>query len=1137
MKCPKCNTSITEEMLVCPHCKKVLKLICPKCNTINKNNTCKKCGFVIISKCHKCGKINQTIKGKCAKCGFSTYTSVAINSSNIDEFACLTIEFPNLADIKTALSSIKLTEKFKSNLDALIKNYAGEAGLTREVIEEVYVIRFNKDNTFKDSCLSAMKAAIEIQNLITNLNFKLNKAKDVLLESKIAVLKRDIYAGPSEYKSGFNIKLIYDNKKEFKLINCLQVVTDTAVYEQVCDEYDLKSLSSVLVKNEMIMFFELNLKKYIKPPKVEKKDEDEQSLAKLNALQAKEIELEDTEDKLYNIDAINFDKLKCGFIGIKTQDLCDEIVTRLKLERKKIISVKGKQEMMPKTGEIIDMIEKNKIFDNIFRVTCYDEMKYTPYGFFYELISGVFNFSLSPKNFKNNQFGDFDQIDPSGLIKDFINLTERVNPSPEEVRIALFDIFSVVFKSMRKNLIYIENFEKIDDTSYELLQSLFENFNNLDISYLIFTDKDFALHKGAHFLLASSDYLEIKPKPTQVKDIVLKEPGVYDNIIESFYLKSIAQNAKGSILFFNYALNYLIEKELLSFEKGVVSQEKSENIFIPATLEKLIQKRLDFLQQNHKGAYVFLAMILLLGPRIDIASVQLLGDNLTEAIKLLAQKEYIYVYDNTIYIQNYNLLKHALLEQVSEEFKKSIANEVLQKVFSTPVKHPAETVLYNILENEKEEFEVWQSLSKLNYSMGDFSAYLSCSLKFLKLLDDQIDESSQKTIEEHKFEVYEKIASLLYKYTPNEIYNISKVILENLEKTTQDNKKVITLCNKMLQGCLISGNYSYALELSNKILSKYPNKSLNPNVPNFDISYFLVSLVKLEVLFSIGNLKECVELGEEVVLFVNSENIKTLKPERFSIEQFEDTIFDAMNFVLISKIILLDSDLALDEFKSKIKANLGKIPDSFELALDLKKILKGNDIKASNINEAINDKFYNIFKHLIAAFGIYKNNFAKFADQIHKAKLVAKSNRLSQIELVCDLLIGYSYFKLNQAEKAASIYYNILENSKNNGLKLVTYLDWYLISVLKFEQDDIDIAFGLTSNTIIQLEKDSNSGDFLFFLLRVLLAKILKAKNETEAAELCLNNAKFIKDKYGLNFDIDEVPLETKEINVEEDTK
>ena len=99
MECPKCGMEIDDKALVCPNCKKVLKLVCPICKTINTGNTCKKCGYVIISKCHNCGKINQTYTKTCKKCGFDTEKSVILNEANTDDFAQLFIEFPNLSDM------------------------------------------------------------------------------------------------------------------------------------------------------------------------------------------------------------------------------------------------------------------------------------------------------------------------------------------------------------------------------------------------------------------------------------------------------------------------------------------------------------------------------------------------------------------------------------------------------------------------------------------------------------------------------------------------------------------------------------------------------------------------------------------------------------------------------------------------------------------------------------------------------------------------------------------------------------------------------------------------------------------------------------------------------------------------------
>lgn len=1116
MKCPKCNFDIMDNMLVCPNCKKVLKLLCPKCNTVNKSNTCKTCGFIIISKCHKCGKINQTINGTCSKCGFSTYTSVAINSSNIDEFACLTVEFPNLSEIKSVLGSTKLTDKFKANLDQLISNYVGSVGLNREIIENVYIIRFNKDSSFKTSANTAINAAIEIQNLITELNFKLNKLKNILLQCNIAVLKRDINSKPEQYKSGFDIKLIYQNKGDLKLLNCLQIVADSAVYEKVCDDFELSSLSSTFVKNEMVMFFELNLKKYVKIPKTKEDEETEKlSLLELPVFADDILEKDEDKNKLIDVKKIDFNELKCKFKKTKSINLVHEILEEFKTNNNKIISIKGNAEFLPETGEILDNLNNLNLFKNVFHVTCYDEMKYKPYGFFYELISNIYNFSLSPKNFSKNKFEIFQEEDPSGFIKDLINLTERTFPHPEDIRCSLFDIFFDIFHSMSKSLICIESFEQIDKTSYEVLQLFFERFDEFDISFLIITNEDSSIHKDSHFLISNPNYIEISSKATPFREIVEKKPKKYKEILDSYYMRKIAQNTKGSILYFNYVIDYLVERGLLIFENETLRTSNIENIIIPTDLNELIIRKLKYLSKD-KNTYKLFGMLLLIGPVIDLLTVELLGiENISQLLQKLTEKKYISVKNNRIYIQNYNLYKQNFSSQIPLELKQDLAKELLNNIFLQDVKHPVEAFIYKILGQEKQEFIVWEKLSHLNASMGDFSAYLNCSVKFLKLLDNHINETSEKTIEEYKLEVYENISDLLYKYAPNEIYNITQTILSNIEKTTND-KKIIDLCNKMLQGCLISGNYSYALDLIHKILLRFSGSSINPEDSNFDLRLFLISLVKIEILFSIGNLKDCVDAGEDILDVITSENARKLKPEHLSEKQFQEAIFDAMSFVAISKIILLQNDL--QGFMAKVQTAVGRLPKVFDLFLNLEKVIKGIKVQFPYDTLEENDKFYNIIANIISAFS--QDDYKIFADNIHKAKINARIQKLSQVELLCDLLIGYSYFKLNEHKKASSIYHNVLERSIKNGLKTITYLDWYLISMLKFEQQDVAVAFGIANNALLQLEKDINSGDFLFFLFRILLSKILIAKNDIKSAELCLNNAKFIKEKYGLNFDI-----------------
>lgn len=1118
MRCPKCNCDIDEKMLVCPNCKKVLKLVCPKCKTVNKSNTCVTCGFAIISKCYKCGKINQTIDSKCSKCGFSTYTSVAIASSNIDEFACVTIEFPNLRDIKAVLGSTRLVDKFKANLDRLILNYTSSVGVKREIIENVYIIRFNKDASFRSSAKNAVQAAIEIQNAITELNYKLKEMTNASLTCNIAVLKRDIHSKPENYKSGFDIKLIYQHQKELNLLNNLQIITDAYVYEQVCDDFDLSVLTAKFIKNEMMTFFELNLKKYIKIPKPAEEEEDS-GLAQLNILGDNEDETQE-EDELYEVDAINFNELKCTFTNSKSINIIPKVISELQNNPKKIISIKGKKEFMPNTDDILKSLEGSKLFKNVFRVICYDDMKYKPYGFFYDLISSIYVYSVSPRFFPLHDFNMFKGIDSSQFIQDLITLNERKFPHPEDVRYSLFDIFLSIFGSMENSVIYIENFEKIDGTSKEVLHLLFERFNNIGISYVISSDKDYSLHKDSHFLLANPNYIEVTAKPTPFKDMVSKDLKKYELVLDSYHMQKISQNAKGSVLYFQQALEFLLENELLYFENGVYKFEELKNVLIPSTLNELIEKRLQLLQKKNPEAHKFLSMLVLMGPMTDFRTIKLL--ELKDEAKLINElvlKKHIYSYNNIIYIPNYNLYFESFFASTTTETKQEVAQELMDKVFGAPSKHPVEATLYNILGQSRKEFMVWEYMSRLNASLGDFGAYLNCSIKFLKLLDNHVSENSQKSIEEYKLEVYENISNLLYKYVPNEIHNITQIILNNLEKTTDD-KKVINLCNKMLQGCLIGGNYSYALELIHKILSRFQTKSINPKDENFDSAFFLISLVKIEVLFSIGNLKDCVEAGDEILNVIDTENLLKLKPKSFSDKQFEEVVIDGMIFVAISRVLLMKDDL--NDFIKKVQTNIGYAPRIFDLFLKAEKLIRGETVRISSDFDSQNAKFGDIVVSLLNAFVNHQDDYKTFAEYVYQAKISARMNKLTQIELICDSLIGYSYFMLNQDKKASLIYYNVLETSGKNGLKMVTLLAWLLMSMLKFKIGQFEIALGIVNNAIVQLEKDSNSSDFLLFLFRVLLSKILMAKEEKQAAELCLNNAKFIKDKYGLKYKIGE---------------
>lgn len=1128
MNCPKCDFEIDEKMLVCPNCKKVLKLVCPKCNTINTSNTCKKCGFSIIAKCHQCGKINQTIKGKCSKCGFSTYSSVAINSSNIDEFACITIDFPNLQDIKSALGSTKLFEKFKVNLDALITNYVREHELSREIIDESYVIRFNKDLSFPDSANNAVNSAIEILNQITELNFKLNEFKNILLQCNIAILKRDINSLPEDYKSGFDIKMIYNDKEQSKLLSGLQVIAESKIYEVVCDNFELSTLSSTLVKKQMVMFFELNIKKYVKIPKKQPQKEEFTGLPSLPTFTDEDDSQE--QSSLYDVDGINFDELRFNFINTESIYVIDKVIEKLQLNPLNVISIRARQGLAPRTEDLLSQVEKLHKFKNIFRVTCHDGLKYEPYGFFRELISCICNFAKAPRNYALNSFEMFKDIDSSNFIYNLINSKQRAETVPESSRYTLFNIFFNIFSSIHDSLIYIEDFDKMDDSSYEIIQMFFEKLDEFNVSYITVSNKDFSLHRNAHFLLSSSAYTEIIANPTPIKDILEKNLDRYKDIVDSFYMRKIAQHFKGSYLYLQHIVDYLVDNDAISREKDKkLSLTGQQGIFIPTNIDELVAKQM-FLLAKEENAYKLLMMMLFVGPRVDIGTIQLFEiPEVANELQKLMSKKIIYKVENSFFVNNYNLYFSNFVSTMNFSYRQQIARELLDKVFSPEHPTSVDPILYNILSDKQEEFTAWLKLGELSNSLGDFNAYLHCSDKFLKLADHDTENKEKN----YKKEVFKNISNLMNKSSPEKLKGLLQEILDNFEQDI-DNQKIIELCNKMLQGYLLNGDYRQALDAIRKISANVPNMSINPYDENFNAAFFFINLVKVEILFSIGSFKDCIETANEVLDVINPETINQIRPEYLTQDKFESLLFDAMSFAVFSKVLLLDFDV--NEFLGIIKSKIGYLPQNFELFLYLQDVIWGTHIESlPKIDNPDEDRFSNVLINIISAFNFNKEDYNSFASDIHQAKVSAKAARLLQLELFCDLLIGYSYFKLNRIKKAYSICNNVLETSEKKGLNTIVQISWYLISIFKYNEGNSEVASAIVNNAIVQLEKDENSSDLLFFLFKFSLAKMFFERKEYDSARICWENAELTKEKYGLNFDtyldFDGIPVEVQAPN------
>ena len=132
-------------------------------------------------------------------------------------------------------------------------------------------------------------------------------------------------------------------------------------------------------------------------------------------------------------------------------------------------------------------------------------------------------------------------------------------------------------------------------------------------------------------------------KGSSFEKIISPFVDIYANILDSFYMEKIAQYAKGSSLYLNHAINYLLENNIIELKNGKYALVKQTSVIFPPTIEKLVETRFRFLSHD-KNAYSILMLLLTLGPRIDISTLQSLNiPDLGNALGILDEKGYIYL--------------------------------------------------------------------------------------------------------------------------------------------------------------------------------------------------------------------------------------------------------------------------------------------------------------------------------------------------------------------------------------------------------------------------------------------------------------------------------------------------------------
>lgn len=1085
MECPKCHSIIDDNSAVCPNCHKVFLLECPNCHELSDSAVCAKCGYTILIKCAKCSKINPTINDLCSKCGFPVKNSLAYQECETDEFASVTIKFNNLKKIQKALKTKELYNKFFNKLKNLIfaytKNNDGKFIIYRQT---VFVLNFNKELSFPTSANKAVRFSIKLINALTELNSNILEEFGIPLGLNITLLKKTAENLQDFYSIDNNVKLLNISGSNKKYLKGTKIVLDQFIYDEIHKAYKTDSLYSLEENGQTTMFYEIILDNYVLPPENQKNAEPIKAYEHIIRKNKNSGNEENNSDSIYSFKVFDINA-KCKFETSSSANIKEKLDTIDFKKDCKILSIRSNAQ---NSADIYELAEYFKALDyKVIPVTCTEKTAYLPWGIFQAVFRTYFDLSYD-KSLNNT---------PNEIIQKYFaplfNLScgEAVKSlSPEDARFTYMELWSKFLSILKNTVIIIDGIEYFDDTTKQTLELYFDKYTNIVPNFVFITNDKIALHSKISSLLRTSHYTEIELEKSSFSSCISKFKSDAEDFINSFYFAKLQENFNGSYLYFKYVVKYLKETGvLIDFENKLIVKD-SKSVVIANDLDGIYKSRMKHLSENPDMAFLF-AYSEMLSPDLDNKVLEKLGiKNLKEAVQTLENSELILKYENKVIINNFNLFSSVIKSSLKKEAEEMLAKNIFVHLGSSLGDAPTADN-FGRLGAYKEEYLTLCNNSEFAMLSGDFDAYLKNCLTFLSLIESVGTDVSLENIAARKKEVYNNILLCLYAYAPEKIYFIENILLLDA-MNEQDNDKIVKLSNLMLQGALISSNYTDAQGLIYNILSRMQNPTLIVDGA-INTRFLLLSLVNIEIMYNIGQFKSCVELAAEILSVIKPDIIEKIKPRSFSVNSFVTHLLETFKLAALAKIYLTDDDI--ENYLNLIAAALGAELPEKDCIIAIKDFLADKTYKIENIEEY--SPFSKIIFLILQEFSNLKNDYSQFAQNIYQAKLLAYDIHQKELELFCDLLIGWAYFKVGITQKSKAIYADVTAYAEKSAMFNIYHIGNYLTALLE-KTSNPERALSLISGSIDEISKKGVESKILYVLFEKLYIDMEQASETTD---------------------------------------
>ena len=1084
MECPKCGNEVKESDKKCPYCNKVLQLECPVCHKFNRGTVCEECGNVIIVKCHQCGTPGPNT-GKCRKCGFPTMKSVIMNEAETEEYACLAITFPNLEDLRPALKNKQIFNKFKKKLKQALFGYAKSQDNRAQAFGETYVIKYYKEFSFTSSVKKAVKSAIELLNKIGGISYKLKKSKKVRLHCKMTILKKTFETDNNEFNTGLNIKLIKDNTEE-KYTDGLQLITDQYINNIISRDYTLEMIYSSQVGDELLMFYEFPLEDQIIPIVEEEKATDNSILKGPRELPKLKIYDDDDqlEEILYGNKAIDI-STEGKFLSVPAHEIFNTLNDIL--TARTFVTLKTTERRDLPTSDILDYLKTKS--QNVWHVVCKENSKYKPYDMFRELFASMLQVDLNQDNLAQAITPGISSFDSNGLFANLLNNNHPSEDSADATFISYSNALREFLTKQKNAILFIENFDLIDETSLKIINDYIlslVNAEELGITFVITVRSEYSVYKSIPRLLHSPFYKEINVTKGEYTEFLKIVPDDISDIKDSFYISKLEERCGGSLLYFKNVIKYLRDTNVFITFEGKLMINAEKTLVFPGTVLELFTKRFSSLPENEG---LVAAYTTLLGGKANVKMLEKLIDaeKFEDVIDSVVNKAVVTRDEDVISIENYRIFRPALLKALTPEILK-----VLIENLNTKLNYSSYELLDLLGHNEEKLVKIYEA-AKNAIGFGDFNAYLNCAKIYFNLLETLDIDDEEAFV--RKNELYSILVNHLNRYPSTKVYSISRAILSNAT-ANKDDETIVNVSNLVLDSAMSGGDYVLAQQCIQNILTRILNPTLLAEGMDYTPQSVLYSCINAKVLFHLSRYSECISICERILDTFTPEFSDKLAASGLDRAQFNSYVMDIMAYAGLSMIITCNS--SLQEFLDKAKEIFGSELLTGNYLLLLEKLYHNEEV---DNNAGISSDVISIFiSNIITAFKSYDEGFNTFAQNVYKAKVSINNENLLSFSLLCDLLIGYSYQKINLEnpvswKKTETIYEDVLKTAQKSGLTdIVLWANWFKGTLMKDKEafDDAYDHLMTLANTI----KRQRTKDRLVLIATYILTLNIATKFE-----------------------------------------